>query len=358
MSGAITYGLIGAGMMGNEHLRTLLLIDAAKVVAVADPHEPSIKHSRATLGDRAVDVSFAADYRELIERRDVDVWIIASPNFTHAAVLRDVLPKAGAVLVEKPLCTTLDDCREIVSACAERAAPVWVGLEYRHMPPMGEFIRRLHAGAVGNLKMLTIREHRGPFLVKVGDWNRFSRHTGGTLVEKCCHFFDLMRHMIRSEPVRLFASGGQDVNHLNERYNDETPDILDNAFVVVEFANGVRAQLDLCMFAEGAEQQEQVVAVGDVARLSVSIPAGEIVWSPRRPRGPTREVIAVPEMALKSGSHFGATYFQHLAMQRMLREGGVPETSVEDGLRSVAMGIAAHRSIDEGRVVAMSEFGL
>ena len=63
MSGAITYGLIGAGMMGNEHLRTLLLIDAANVVAVADPHEPSIKYSRATLGDRAVDVSFAADYR-------------------------------------------------------------------------------------------------------------------------------------------------------------------------------------------------------------------------------------------------------------------------------------------------------
>jgi myo-inositol 2-dehydrogenase / D-chiro-inositol 1-dehydrogenase len=57
--------------------------------------------------------------------------------------------------------------------------------------------------------MLTIREHRFPFLEKVGDWNRFNRNTGGTLVEKCCHFFDLMRLILRDDPVRVMASGGQ-----------------------------------------------------------------------------------------------------------------------------------------------------
>ena len=358
MADGITYGLIGAGMMGNEHLRTLLLLADSRIVAVADPHAESIDQARRTLAARAVDVAFAADYRDLVGRSDVDVWIIATPNHSHAQVLFDVLPVAGAVLVEKPLCTTLADCLAVVAACVRRAAPVWVGLEYRHMPPMREFIRRLHAGAVGNLKMLSIREHRQPFLVKVGDWNRFGRNTGGTLVEKCCHFFDLMRCMIKSEAVSVYACGGQDVNHLDERYNGETPDILDNAFVIVEFANGVRAQLDLCMFAEGAAQQEEVVAVGDVARLDLSIPAGEIILSPRRPRGVVREVIDVPAAALASGSHFGATYFQHLALQQVLRSGAAPVTSVDDGLRSVAIGLAAHRSIDERRVVQMREFGL
>jgi hypothetical protein len=51
--------------------------------------------------------------------------------------------------------------------------------------------------------MLSIREHRFPFLTKVGDWNRFSENTGGTMVEKCCHFFDLMRLITRSEAVRV-----------------------------------------------------------------------------------------------------------------------------------------------------------
>ena len=54
----------------------------------------------------------------------------------------------------------------------------------------------MHGGRVGTLQMLSIREHRFPFLPKVGDWNRFSRNTGGTMVEKCCHFFDLMRLII------------------------------------------------------------------------------------------------------------------------------------------------------------------
>ena len=54
--------------------------------------------------------------------------------------------------------------------------------------------------------MLSIREHRFPFLAKVGHWNRFSELTGGTLVEKCCHHFDLMRLIMRSVWLQV-ASG-------------------------------------------------------------------------------------------------------------------------------------------------------
>jgi myo-inositol 2-dehydrogenase/D-chiro-inositol 1-dehydrogenase len=86
-----------------------------------------------------------------------------------------------------------------------------------------------------------------PFLQKVGDWNRFTSRTGGSLVEKCCHHFDLMRLIIGSEPRRFFASGGQDANHLDETYNGQASDILDNAYVLVDFENGARGLLELCM---------------------------------------------------------------------------------------------------------------
>ena len=61
------------------------------------------------------------------------------------------------------------------------------------MPPVAALREQVARGVLGDIKMLAIREHRFPFLEKVGDWNRFNRYTGGTLVEKCCHFFDLMR---------------------------------------------------------------------------------------------------------------------------------------------------------------------
>ena len=56
--------------------------------------------------------------------------------------------------------------------------------------------------------MLSIREHRFPFLHKVGHWNRFNKWTGGTLVEKACHFFDLMRRLVQDDVVSVYASGG------------------------------------------------------------------------------------------------------------------------------------------------------
>jgi predicted dehydrogenase len=87
-------------------------------------------------------------------------------------------------------------------------------------------------------------------LDKVGDWNRFTENAIGTLVEKCCHFFDLMNLVLDSEPVRVMASGAQDVNHLDESFGGRTHDILDNAYVIVEYSSGQRGLLDLCMFAE------------------------------------------------------------------------------------------------------------
>ena len=47
----------------------------------------------------------------------------------------------------------------------------------------------------------SVREHRLPFLTKVDNWNRFNRNTGGTLVEKCCHFFDLMHRIAAQRPI-------------------------------------------------------------------------------------------------------------------------------------------------------------
>merc|ERR1719336_3597240 len=118
------------------------------------------------------------------------------------------------------------------------------------MPPIQRLIHEAESERLGPPKVLSIREHRFPFLVKVNNWNRFNRYTGGTLVEKACHFFDLMRRIVREDPVAVYASGGQALNHKDEKYGEVTPDIIDHALAIVEFPSGTRALLDLCMFAE------------------------------------------------------------------------------------------------------------
>jgi myo-inositol 2-dehydrogenase/D-chiro-inositol 1-dehydrogenase len=355
MADTVRYGLIGTGMMGLEHVRNLALVPGAQLVAAADPDEGSRKWATLTGGR---EVALFDDYRRMLREVRLDAAIVATPNFTHVSVLDDLLPTGMHILCEKPLCTTLDDCRRIVDAVARRSGVFWTGMEYRYSPPVTRFVSEVHGGTAGNVKMLAIREHRYPFLKKVDDWNRFNRNTGGTLVEKSCHHFDLMRHLLRSEPARVFASGGMDVNHLDESYDGETPDILDNALVIVDFADGARALLDLCMFAEGSRNQTELAATGDAGKVECLMPAGDIITGRRAPRSIDTEHVSVDESVEKAGFHHGATYFELMAFQRAIVDGGVVEVTAMDGLRAVAMGIAAQRSIDEGRPVQMSEFGL
>ena len=338
-------------MMGREHMRNIALVDGAELVAIADPDAGSREWAAKEAERLGQTVAiFEATETMLVEAKP-DAVIIASPNFTHFEVVKPVMEAGCAVLLEKPMCTTLEDALTLERAVRDYEPLFWVGLEYRFMPPATRFTERVHSGEAGPIKMLSIREHRFPFLPKVGDWNRFNRNTGGTLVEKCCHFFDLMRHILQDEPVRVFASGGQDVNHLDERYDGEAPDIIDNAFVIVDFASGARAVLDLCMFAEGSEDQEEISAVGPIGKLEVKLPSANVIWSPRDRAGPQIEPVATPPEALAAGDHHGATYYQMRHFHAALTSGSAPQITARDGYRSVVMGAAAQESIATGMPV-------
>lgn len=354
------YGLVGAGMMGVEHIHNIAITPDAEIVALADPHEASIRTALEALGKGARPHVFASA-AELAKGAKLDAVIVASPNHTHRMVLEPLFEAGLNILCEKPLATTLQDARWIVERAAASPGLFWTAMEYRYMPPAAAFIEQVHAGRVGRLQMLSIREHRFPFLRKVGDWNRFSENTGGTMVEKCCHFFDLMRLIIRSEAVRVYCSGAMDVNHLDERYDGRTPDIIDNSYTTVDFANGARAMLDLSMFADGSEEQEHIAAVGDKAKLEVTIPSGDLTYSPRtgfmRPKAVEREHVPVEARALEAGHHHGATFYAHQRFLAALRGEGPVEVTAHDGLMAVAIGAAAEISAREKRAVTMDELG-
>jgi len=354
MSNIRKYAIIGCGMMGREHMKNIAIVDGAQLVAIADPDEQSRESAAALASGLAQTIECYSDAQTMMQNEKLDAVIIATPNFTHYEISQNIMNYDVAILLEKPMCTTIEDAQALYLLQQNYDSLFWVGLEYRYMPPITRFVERVKNNEVGNVKMLSIREHRFPFLNKVNDWNRFNKNSGGTLVEKCCHFFDLMRHILDDEPVRMFASGGQDVNHLDEYYDGVRSDILDNAYVIVDFAGGARATLDLCMFAEGAEQQEEIYALGEVGKLDVQIPVANIIYSPRDKSGVQIEHVATPQSAMDAGDHHGASFFQLSHFHTALIQGSEPLVSSLDGLRSVQMGVAAHESIESGLPVHLS----
>jgi predicted dehydrogenase len=350
-------------MMGQEHLRNLALVPGAQVVALVDP-DPGMGTAALALAPGAV---AEPDLAALLARSDLDALVIASPNHCHVdqlARIADTRPLP--VLVEKPLYTHAADAPRIAALADGFPAPLWVAMEYRYMPPIAALIARADA-ITGGIHMLTIREHRYPFLDKVGAWNRFEANSGGTWVEKCCHFFDLMRLILRSDPVRIVASAGQAINHLDETYAGQTPDIDDHGYVLVDFASGARAMLELCMFAEGSKYQEAVSAVGPKGKIEALVPGPTRFWpahlgpapvpqlvlSPRDPAGERVEPIPVDPALLAAGDHNGSTYFQHLRFNAAVRGTGTVEVTARDGTWAVRMGLAAQEAARTGEVVRL-----
>lgn len=359
----IRYGLIGSGMMGQEHIRNLNLLEGCSVAAVADtdPGMRAASLETAGNGTRAY-----TDHREMLAQEDLEALVIVTPNDTHHAILHDVLATDLPILCEKPLCTTSAHCRDVIDLAKGRIAPVWVAMEYRYMPPVARLLAEIADGTVGTPRMIAIREHRFPFLDKVGGWNRFNSRSGGTLVEKCCHFWDLMRLAMQSDPVRVYASGGADVNFMEVGQNGPRPDVLDNAYAVVDFENGSRGMLDLCMFAEGSYWQEVVSVVGEKARVDAKVPGparfspggkerpSEVEISLRATRDVRVEEIEVDETILQAGDHHGSTFFQHQRFRDLVRTGaGRPEVNLADGYWSVLVGEAAEESVRTGLPVSL-----
>lgn len=358
----IRYGIIGSGMMGQEHIRNIALVDGAVVSAVADPNTQMRESAAALAGPGCV----TFDHHQPLLANDLcDAIVIAAPNHLHEPILHDVLPFDIPLLVEKPLGIDEAQCVRIMRAAERRKAPVWVGMEYRYMPPVARLLDEVAAGTAGTPRMMAIREHRFPFLNKIGNWNRFQDQTGGTLIEKCCHFFDLMRVVFDAEAVRVYASGGMDVNFVEEEFDGRKSDILDNAFVIVDFDGGQRAMLDLCMFAEGAYWQESISVTGETARIDAKVPGpsrfssdgqerpSQLVISPRESKAPVTEDILIDEAILGAGDHHGSTYFQHQRFVQIIREGGQPDVSIEDGAKAVVIGAAAEESARTGQPVLL-----
>ena len=136
------------------------------------------------------------------------------------------------------------------------------------------------------------------------------------------------------------------------------PDILDNAFVIVDFDDGGRGMLDLCMFAEATKNQEALSVVGEKGKVEALIPA-DTVYIGRRGEHwiGDAEVHHVHDDSIKyEGLHDGSSYVEHQKFRDAVLGVQPAEVSLYDGLVSVAIGAAAHRSIDEGRPVMLDEF--
>ena len=221
------FNVIGCGINGQEHMRNTIFEGRAEIYGLYDPNPGSIQsaiESHKQVSDRKLVIYDSLE--QACNDSMVDGLIISTPNYTHLKVVEEAAKSGKHIFVEKPMATTVCDAYEMWQIADNYESVFQIGLQYRYKAMYSEAIyEALERKVLGDIKLLSILEHRIPFLDKVNQWNKFSKLSGGTLVEKCCHYFDLFNLFAQSRPKSVFASSSQAVNFKEFEY-DSQPSIL------------------------------------------------------------------------------------------------------------------------------------
>lgn len=357
------FAMIGAGMIGQEHLRIAALEGRAAVHGIFDPNPRSIAVAKQMFEQFFPQQQLVVyeSLEDVCADPEVDALIICTPNYTHIDVVRTVAKCGKHILLEKPMATTVQDAYEIMQVAQGYKAIFQIGLQYRYKSIYAEAIHEaLERKVLGNIHMISIAEHRIPFLDKVNQWNKFSKFSGGTLVEKCCHYFDLLNLFAQSKPVSVYAAGSMAVNFREFEYRGEKSDILDNAFVTVQYENSIHASFSLCMFAPMF--YEEIVICGDEGRLK-AFENEDFLPGPRFKTGleiscgerrPSRITTPCYPPYIEETGHNGATYFEHINFIENIEGRPTNTATAAEGFWSIVVGAAAEESAKTGQVVQIA----
>ncbi len=152
-------GIAGCGLAARVHLDRILDLDCVRVVGCADPDQAraSALAARVPLRAGAGDSASTAwtDHRELLRQTVPDALAIFTPHRAHYRVAMDALQAGCHVFIEKPLSTNVQEAADIVGLARGRNRKVGVGHQYRLRPSLVEARRRLAAGAIGPLRLVT-----------------------------------------------------------------------------------------------------------------------------------------------------------------------------------------------------------
>lgn len=340
----LRFGLVGFGAWGQCHAGAVAATAGATLAGIAVPSSDSRQRAAESFPDAFV----TADYRELVSRDDIDVVDIVLPSFLHFEVAQAALSAGKHVLLEKPMTLSVAECRRLNELAAEHEVRLAVGHELRLSSLWGEVRNMIARGVIGEPQYCLVELSRRPYRQGASGWRYDINRVGSWVLEEPIHFFDLARWYLTEagDPVSLYATA-------NSRQPDH-PELHDNFSAIVHFDQGAYAVVTQTLSAFEHHQTAKVTGTRGAIWAS---------WSgaqdrTRHPEFSLRVFDGESVETVRLDKVTGEIFELEDQMARMvesIRDGVPLHSTGADGLWSVAMCLAAEKSVDEKRIVLMSE---
>jgi myo-inositol 2-dehydrogenase/D-chiro-inositol 1-dehydrogenase len=266
---AVRVGLLGCGGRGTEDATNLVDTGGARVVALADMFQDQLDAARANFDKlqaaknySAIDVSqlFVGPdaYKKILASKEVDAIVIATPPYFHPQHLEAIVAAGKHVYLEKPVAVDVPGALKVIEIGkrAEGKLSLDVGFQIRDCPPFVELVKRIHAGALGNIVCGEAHYLTGyldrPAWPKASDVERRLRNwvydralSGDIIVEQNIHVIDICNWILKAHPLRVSAAGGR----LGRPAGDG--DAYGNYNVVFHYPGNVDVTFSSTQFAKG-----------------------------------------------------------------------------------------------------------
>ena len=347
MARKIRMGFIGVGSMGYSHLQLFHQECRGQAAAVALCASNQERIQRAL--EVAPDMALHKKESDLIQS-DLDAVVISSPNFTHVPLALEALKAGKHVFLEKPVGITATECRKLLRATQKSDRVLMIGHELRYSAYFAKIKHLIDRNAVGMPHMTWCKEFRGPFQPKSRDWIQDRRKSGGCLVDKNCHHFDLMNWWLGARPKRVSAFGSNAVNRVISGPNQ----VHDHATASWEYANGAKGTLHLSLFAhEPPKETLEMGVVGETGVLQTDLDNLQILhWENGKRKGAPRVIRVKAKRGVGWGGHLGFAEM-HPAFIKAVRTGQAPLTSVANTIDGTLLAIAAEESIRKRKIITI-----
>ena len=241
--------MIGVGNRGSYLLTGVMAQQNARVVALCD-NKPDRLDKAATAAAKS-NPATTADWHKIIDRKDVDAVFIATPPYLHAEMAVAALKAGKHVYCEKPIGLTASDVREVVKAARQSKAVFQAGQQMRSFRQMGEAVRKIHEGAIGDVLFVKAQRHGSADLDHNGpssDWYFDVKKSGGYLIEMSVHNLDACNWAIGQHPTRAAGFGG--INFYKN--NPVGRDIMDHASITYDYPNGAKMSFTQLVYQPGS----------------------------------------------------------------------------------------------------------
>jgi predicted dehydrogenase len=394
------HAIVGLGSRAQLFARALAASPRAELAAFCDHNETRMRVHNDWLGTEIPGYR-PADFTAMLAKERIDVVVVCTPDHTHADYVVAALEAGCDVVTEKPMTTDVEGARRILAARRETGRSVRVAFNYRYNPVHRRVRELLAAGAIGavgsvEFSWLLDTAHGADYFRR---WHRDKANSGGLLVHKSGHHFDLVNWWLGSGPETVFALGrlffyGDKTGHrtagdrfaldleaspkLRALYRDAAREdgyvrnqdvfapgvtIEDDLSVLVRHRGG--AVLNYHLHAYSPREGYRVAFSGSGGRLELDVRENEYASGaePVPKRGWARLTVQrlwePPEVVLDQelgDGHGGGD-------ERMLAEllGDAEPDALgcaadhDAGLQALLTGLAANRSLETGRPVSVEE---